>query len=64
MNRIMRWAFVLALVLFSGCYESPGIAIHEPGVYKGKTDPLLAKQRSDAQQQELKKRFELVQTDR
>jgi hypothetical protein len=41
-------------------YESRETTLHEPGVYKGKKDPLLARQ----QQQMLIDRFKLVQTDR
>ena len=47
-----------------GCYESPDIAIHEPGVYKGKLDPLLAKERQPEQKKLLVERFNEVQTDR
>ena len=50
--------FVLA-----GCYESPSVTSYQPGVYKGTKDPLL--QASAGQRAEtMKKRFELVQTDR
>jgi hypothetical protein len=41
-------------------YESRQTTVHEPGVYKGAKDPLLAQQK----QQELIDRFKLVQTDR
>jgi len=44
-----------------GCsYESRETTYHEPGVYKGEKDQLLARQ----QHQELIDRFKLVQTDR
>jgi len=54
----------VCLLALSACYQSPGVTIFEPGVYKGARDPLLAKERSPKQQQRLQKRFELVQTDR
>ena len=54
----------LTLALLWGCYESVDFAFHEPGVYKGKQDPLLSKQRQPEQQQELIERFKKVQTDR
>ncbi len=65
MKRLGRM-LVLALVLTAvcACYESPGVALHEPGVYKGAADPLLARQRSDKQQAILRERFAQVQTDR
>lgn len=54
----------IALAILWGCYESVDTAFHEPGVYKGKQDPLLVKQRQPEQQQQLVKRFKQVQTDR
>jgi hypothetical protein len=54
----------IALGALSGCYESPDVTLYEPGVYKGTVDPLLAKERSPEQQQRLRARFELGQTDR
>ncbi len=54
-------AVLIVLVLLAGCsYECRETTMHEPGVYKGAKDPLLARQ----QQQELIDRFKLVQTDR
>lgn len=48
----------LSVFLVSGCDEA---VTHEPGVYKGMKDPLLAKSdNSDA----LAERFKLIQTDR
>ncbi|HER62531.1 MAG TPA: hypothetical protein ENO11_00950 [Desulfobacteraceae bacterium] len=56
---------ILASVLFlfglGACSdESREFTMHEPGVYKGDKDPLLAKDRH----QELNDRFMKVQTDR
>lgn len=60
--------FIVILLMsglpLGGCYRSPDIAYHTPGVYKGPTDPLLAKERSPEQQQRLLERFKEVQTDR
>jgi hypothetical protein len=56
-------AVITASVLW-GCYESPDITIHEPGVYKGKQDPLLSKERQPAQKELLVERFHKVQIDR
>jgi len=55
---------VLAVILMglAGCAQEPRtVTIHEPGVYKGKIDPMLARQQQD---QVLVDRFRLVQTDR
>ncbi len=63
-----RWQRVLVATLcvvgLSACYESPDATLHEPGEYKGGRDPLLAKERTPEQQERLKERFTLVQTDR
>lgn len=55
---------ILSLLMPGACYESPKIAVHEPGKYKGSTDPLLAKERTPQQQETLRQRFDLGQTDR
>jgi hypothetical protein len=60
-----RIVYILALLLvFTGLTacsdESREFTMHEPGVYKGTVDPLLAKQ----QHQELINRFKMIQTDR
>jgi hypothetical protein len=53
--------FCLVLLGLPGCsYESRRQTYHQPGVYKGTKDPLLAQQH----RQELIDRFKLVQTDR
>lgn len=62
MKRIgcMLTAFIILAGLAGCSSESRKVTMHEPGVYKGAKDPLLARQ----QQQELIDRFKLVQTDR
>ena len=55
----------LAVVaLLGGCYESPDVTVYEPGVYKGKPDPLLDKLHAEKRQEQLIERFHAVQTDR
>jgi hypothetical protein len=62
------WGLISVLlmmaIIFWSCYESPNVAIHEPGAYKGSRDPLLAKQRSDRQLEILRDRLSLIQLDR
>ncbi len=56
-------AAFICLAGLAGCSSEPrGVTMHEPGVYKGDKDELLAK--SQQQQQALIDRFKLVQTDR
>jgi len=53
----------IALVGLAACSTEPRqVTMHEPGVYKGDKDELLAK--SQQQQQALIDRARLVQTDR
>jgi hypothetical protein len=54
----------MSVLPLGGCYQSPDIAYHTPGVYKGPQDPLLQKESSPEQQQRLVQRFNQVQTDR
>jgi hypothetical protein len=63
--KVMLWLLSAALFTsLAGCYESPNVTLHKPGVYKGDKDPLQEKQRSPAQQATLRERFDLVQKDR
>ncbi len=61
-----RWYMAATLIVLAGligCSSEPrSVTMHEPGVYKGEKDELLAK--SQQQQQTLTDRFKLVQTDR
>ena len=52
------------ILIFVGCYESPAVVVHKPGIYKGARDPLLARQRSEKQQETLRARVMLIQADR
>lgn len=53
------------LLLVSGCYRPPwDVTWHEPHVYKGKQDPLLAKMQGGELKERLRERFQAVQTDR
>jgi hypothetical protein len=61
-NRHIAAAFIILAGLI-GCSSEPrSVTMHEPGVYKGDKDELLAK--TQQQQQTLMDRFKLVQTDR
>lgn len=55
---------LLVLLAVGACYDSPSVTIRVPGEYKGAVDPLLAKQRMPQQQEILKDRLLLIQTDR
>jgi len=52
---------ILLFFVLTACSNEPRkFTMHEPGVYKGTKDPLLAKK----EHQELVNRLKLVQTDR
>lgn len=54
-------AVMMPLAGIAGCSPEPrSVTMHEPGIYKGARDPLLALK----QDQTLINRFKLVQTDR
>ncbi len=61
MRKLCIFTAFITLAGLTGCsYESRQTTLHEPGVYKGTKDQLLAKQH----EQILIDRFKLVQTDR
>ena len=48
----------LALTLMlGGCGDGEKVVLHKPGVYKGKTDPLVALQETPEQQAKLQERL-------
>ncbi len=65
-SRLLALAAGLGIVLLgsTGCTEKTTVTLHEPGVYKGETDPLLAMQRDPEQIEALQERFARGQTDR
>ncbi len=59
------WLVLLAMgMLLAGCYEKPNVTFFKPGVYQGRTDPLLALEASAEQQQKLEQRLRTGQMDR
>jgi len=54
----------MSVGLAAGCTEQVDVTLHEPGVYKGSPDPLLAKQKDPQHQKALEERFRQVQWDR
>ncbi len=65
-SRLLALAAGLGLLLFvsTGCTDKTTVTLHEPGVYKGDTDPLLAKQQDPEHIETLQQRFVRGQTDR
>jgi hypothetical protein len=48
---------VLLALPLGGCGDIQDVTLHEPGVYKGKTDPLVQRLDQPEQQKELEDRF-------
>jgi hypothetical protein len=57
-------ALVLLAAFSTGCGSGRDVTVYEPGVYKGASDPLIAKLASDDQKAKLRERFSTGQTDR
>lgn len=57
-------SLVAVPLLLTGCYESRDVTMHDPGVYKGKTDPLVELSADPDHQERLRERLTMVQTDR
>ena len=68
MKNMTKLAAVIAVTgvvwLLCGCSESAQVALHEPGQYKGKRDPLLDTVATSAHREQLRERLLSVQTDR
>ena len=68
MTRSLPLAMALLLAVMSisltACAERAEVTLHEPGVYKGSSDPLLALQQDPQQIQTLQDRFAKGQSER
>ncbi|MDH3691863.1 MAG: hypothetical protein OEU36_20675 [Gammaproteobacteria bacterium] len=63
-NKTVLFVAALFVVMgLSGCWESTDVTVHEPGQYKGVSDPLL-QQSAASRAETLQQRFEMVQVDR
>ena len=65
-QRPLAMALALAVMSMSltACAERANVTLHEPGVYKGGVDPLLAQQQDPQQIQALQGRLAKGQSDR
>lgn len=65
-GRLLALAVGLGVLLLgsTGCTEKTKVTLHEPGVYKGATDPLLTMQKDPEHIETLQQRFVRGQTDR
>lgn len=64
MNRVPLLLLGCAAALV-GCYERVGdVVLHEPHVYKGKVDPLIARMEQSGMRERLRERLVAVQAER
>ncbi len=55
---------VIGSVMLSGCLDEPTVELHEPGEYKGATDPLVQLSGTSEFNSRLQDRLLQIQTDR
>ena len=63
MRDLLKLAMVVFAVTVAGCYQDSEVIVHEPGVYKGCSDPLLTQSAQD-RASTLSDRFAQVQINR
>ena len=63
MNKLKVVFVGLVLVVLAGCNEATSVTVHQPGVYKGASDPLLSGN-TENRANELSARFNMGQLDR
>jgi hypothetical protein len=54
---VLGAAALAAALMLGGCGDGEKLVLHEPGVYKGKTDPLMELQQTPEQQEALQSRL-------
>ena len=55
---------LVSSMLLTACYDEVGVTLYEAGKYKGATDPMVESSKGSAHKERLRKRFDMVQTDR
>lgn len=58
------FTLLLSSLLLSACYDDVAVTLYEAGKYKGEIDPLVNVSKGSAHKERLRKRFDMVQTDR
>ena len=64
LKHLSIFIILVSSLLLTACYDDVGVTLYKPGVYKGATDPLVSVSKSVAHKERLRKRFNMVQTDR
>ena len=64
LKQISILTILASSLLLTACYDDVGVTLYEAGQYKGPVDPLVKASKSQAHKERLRKRFDMVQTDR
>jgi hypothetical protein len=64
LKQLSIFILLVSSMLLTACYDEVGVTLYEAGEYKGATDPLVEASKSNAHKERLRKRFDMVQTDR
>jgi len=63
-KQLSIYTLLLSSMLLSACYDDVGVTLYEAGKYKGEIDPLVNTSKGAGHKERLRKRFDMVQTDR
>jgi len=63
-KQLSIFILLLSSMLLSACYDEVGVTLYEAGKYKGEIDPLVNVSKGSEYKERLRKRFNMVQTDR
>ena len=64
LKQLSIFTLLVSSMLLTACYDDVSVTLYEAGEYKGATDPLVESSKSMAHKERLRKRFDMVQTDR
>lgn len=64
LKQLSIFILLVSSMLLTACYDDVGVTLYEAGEYKGTIDPLVETSKSAAHKERLRKRFDMVQTDR
>lgn len=64
LKQLSVFILLVSSMMLTACYDDVGVTLHEAGEYKGPEDPLVKASMSTAHKERLRKRFDMVQTDR
>jgi hypothetical protein len=64
LKQFQFFILLLSSMLISACYDDVSVTLYEAGEYKGPIDPLVNVTMNNAHKEKLRKRFDMIQTDR